>query len=122
LRVREETRAAWQIRWLEDAIIDLRYAFRTMRRSPGFTAVAVLSLCLGIGANTAVFSIVNAVLLRPLLYPQPDRLMAIQATRLGQKDGFGTAEGVFADWKDRSTSFEGMAGTSFTRSIWRSAG
>ena len=67
-------------RWLEDLGKDLRYAARTLRRSPGFLAVSVLSLALGIGANTAIFSLINAVMLRSLPVKDPERL--VQITRL----------------------------------------
>jgi predicted permease len=69
-------------RWLEDFVKDLRYAGRTLRRSPGFLAVAVLSLALGIGANTAIFSLINAIMLRSLPVKEPNRL--VQVARIGQ--------------------------------------
>jgi hypothetical protein len=86
---------------------DIRLALRRLRRTPGFTLVAVLTLALGIGANTAIFSVVNAALLRPLPYPDAQRIVRLYATRDG---GRGTVSPPdFTDWREQTGVFQGMA-------------
>ncbi len=96
-------------------IQDLRYALRTLRRSPGFAAVALVTLALGIGASTAIFSVVHAVLLRPLPYKDPARLVFVWGSnpRIGREEA---SLPDFTDWRAQSTVFEGMAGL-VTRSL-----
>ncbi|HEX3703774.1 MAG TPA: ABC transporter permease [Vicinamibacterales bacterium] len=88
---------------------DVRYALRSLRRQPAFAGLAMLTLALGIGANAAIFSVVNAVLLRPLDYRTPDRIVAV--TTLWEKTGLhGTVSAPdFHDWHDTATSFDAMA-------------
>jgi predicted permease len=86
---------------------DLRYGFRTLRKNPGFTAIAMLALALGIGANTAIFSVVNGVLLQPLAYPDADRLLRIYETT-PKYGGSSVAYPNFLDWRRESRSFTDM--------------
>ena len=89
--------------------MDLRYALRALRKTPGFTLLAVLVMALGIGANTAVFSVVNAVLLKPLDYQDPDRIVTVaNLWRTGGRQGQVSAPD-FHDWHDQSTAFTALA-------------
>ena len=110
-QVEERYRERRGIPLIENLVRDLCFGARTLRRNPGFTAVAVLTLGLGIGANTAIFSVVNAVLLRPLPFPQPERLVLVWATNTERGDLEDVATYPdFADWKARSRSFENLTG------------
>jgi putative ABC transport system permease protein len=89
---------------------DIRYAFRILRKQPGFSAIAILTLALGIGANTAIFSIVNAVLLRPLPYPDADRIMVLNESS-GPGQDYSVALPDYFDWRNDNTVFEHLAAT-----------
>jgi putative ABC transport system permease protein len=114
--VKEVTRAMWGWTSLERLVQDLRIAWRGLRRSPGYVAVVVATLALGIGATTALFTVVNAVLLRPLPFPDPDRLVMVWE-RPPFKDVNGAQAVIrnlvqpqnYLDWRARNTSFEGIA-------------
>jgi len=107
--IKEDTRAMWGWNSLERLGQDLRYAFRVLRRNPGFTAVAVLSLALGIGANTAIFTFVNAALLKPLPYPHADRIVALLQRPLQGPGTTPVHPRSFVPWHDRAQSFEALA-------------
>ena len=108
LVMREASRDAWGWTWLEQLGQDLRYAFRMLSKSPGFTAVAVLTLALGIGANTAIFSVVYAMLLSPLPYKNASQLIVLNETtpRVGT---VSVSYPNFLDWRAQSHSFSQMA-------------
>jgi putative ABC transport system permease protein len=94
---------------MESLAQDIRYGIRTLAKNPGFTMAAVLTLALGIGANTAIFSVIENVLLRPLPYPQPERLVEIWNTYEPQVPRAGLSPGDYADWQKQNQSFSEMA-------------
>ena len=103
---KELHREARSFPWIENLMKDINYGARNLLRSPGFTFVAVIALALGIGANTAIFGVVNTVLLRPLEYRDADRLVTVLHN--------GTqpvATANYLDWRDQSRSFEEMGAT-----------
>ena len=107
-RVKEETREVWSFTWLEQFWADVCFGIRAFCKHPGFAIVAVLTLALGVGANTAIFSVVEGVILAPLPYPQPDRLVLVQESRpsLAHLD---ISYPDFLDWQRSVRSFRQMA-------------
>ncbi len=116
LRLREESRDVWGWHWLDDLARDLRYAVRALARAPGFSAVAVLSLALATGATTAIFSVVNGVILRPLPFGHPDRLVQAYGRNWGRDEGSvpdpltGPVGRELEAYIQQSTLLESMAG------------
>jgi putative ABC transport system permease protein len=112
----EACRDTQSLPFLETTMLDLQYAFRMLRKTPGFSAVAIATLALGIGANTAIFSVINAVLIEPLPFKDPSRLVVLweeQARRPGRPNVVGPAN--YVRWRERATSFENMSAFTATR-------
>jgi predicted permease len=107
-RTRENARAAWQFPWLETIFQDMRYGIRGIRKSPSFSLVVILTLALGIGANTAIFSVVYSVLLRPLPCPHGERLVWLGEST-AKAAGISITWINFEHWRHENDSFENMA-------------
>jgi predicted permease len=108
--VKEDCREQRRGFWLETLLADARYALRVMRKNPGFAATAILTLALGIGANTAIFSVVYAVLLKPLPYPNASELVLVLAAKPPEDDLTGTSFPNLEDWRAQNRVFSGLAG------------
>lgn len=109
-QLKEEYRDALGVRLLDDLWRDVCYAVRTLRRSPGFAATAIISIALGVGANTVVFSVVNALVLKPLPISDPDRVVFVQRVGPFVSHSFP----AYRDMRDRNVTFEGLAGYRIT--------
>jgi putative ABC transport system permease protein len=105
------------LRWLADAGQDVRYLCRTLRKSPGFGAAVILTFALGIGANTAVFSVVNAVLLKSLPYPDPDRIVLLMNTVHGRLTSSGVSAPKIGAWRDSTTAFTDVSAYTFSQRL-----
>ncbi|HEY1305736.1 MAG TPA: ABC transporter permease [Vicinamibacterales bacterium] len=104
LRLRDEARDAWGWRWLDDSTQDVRFALRTLRRSPGFTLTAIVTLALGIGVNSGMFSLVNGLLLRPL-YERPDQVIGVSTRSTTGDGGYrGISYPNYLDLRDGTTA------------------
>jgi putative ABC transport system permease protein len=112
--LKEVSREMWSLNLIETLIQDLRYGARTLIKSPGFTLIAVITLALGIGANTAIFSVVNAVLLRPLPYPHAERMVfVLEGSLLDSKIERSYSPQNFTDIRSRNQSFDSYSAMSY---------
>jgi predicted permease len=110
--IRERTRDIWSWNWLESLARDLRISLRTLRRTPGFTIIAIVVMALGIGANVALFTVVRGVLLKPLPFDEPDRLVMLYECCLDENETAGhnvVSPGMYAEWKTQNQSFSNLA-------------
>jgi putative ABC transport system permease protein len=112
-QVKEKCRDARGARWLEDLLQDLRYALRILRQKPAFAAVALSTLALGIGATTVMFTIIDGVLLKPLSYPEPERLVSLHGYTEKSGDQWGVSYPNFLDCQQASRSLTPMAAWSY---------
>jgi predicted permease len=112
-QVKEECRDARGTRWLEDLLQDFRYALRTLRQKPGFAVVTLSTLALGIGATTVMFTVINGVLLKPLAYPEPERLVTLHRHTEKYGDQWGVSYPNFLDCQRESRSLTPMAAWSY---------
>jgi putative ABC transport system permease protein len=119
--VKERTLDAWPYAVLDTLIQDVRYAWRIFRRTPGFSATAIVTLALGIGANTVVFSVLDAVLLRPLPYREPGQLVSVldREIRAGGRATFFDLYSDYENWNKNSHLFEGFAAMSWASGLGR---
>jgi putative ABC transport system permease protein len=109
-RAKEDAREVWSLVWLEQLLPDVQLGLRQLRKNPGFAAVAILTLALGIGANTAIFSVINSVFLRPLPYHDPDNLVMVWENNSEYPNPHNTVSPPnFIDWQRRNTVFSSMS-------------
>ena len=110
----EVTRDTWGWRWFEDLVADLGFGLRMLRKNPGFTAVGLLTIAIGIGANAAVFSVVNSVLLKPLRYPKSDELVALRQAAPGAAglanfvDGLLLSPSMYFTYAEQNRTFQSL--------------
>src|SRR6266436_1897607 len=112
--VEEDSRAVWRWPSIENFFMDVRYGLRMLRKNAGFTAVAVITLSLGISANTTIFSVVNGVLLRPLPYRDPSRLVVVSLFNQKTQEIFPLCDADFLDWRAQNQVFSDVAAFSGT--------